>query len=343
MVGLVERRTVEGHDRVPDVLVHGAAVLEDDLGHGRQVIAEHLDHLFGRELLRERGETSDVGEEHRDPAAASNERTLALTPQDLLDDVGGEEPRQAPLLALLADVVDHHGRAVAGEQSQLDREPIHPEVEADEGPEADHRIRGAYRHDQEEGADRAQFEGGESRQKGGDQGQEGSEVQVDPGQPIPLEEVLQQVGVDFDSGHSVQPREQPRGERGEKVVVKGKRRCPHHDDLALKDFRLHLAVQHPVVRDDGERPPGASIVDVHRRFLGERLGGNPRLDRQVVEMDIEALLDAALVGKPEIARPDEAVLVRREVDKAEGRGPFPDHGEGGVEVVLDAILPLGLR
>ena len=67
-------RAPEGHDRVADVLVERPPVARhDDVGHRRQVLVQELEEHVRVELLRERGEAADVGEEDRQLALVAAE------------------------------------------------------------------------------------------------------------------------------------------------------------------------------------------------------------------------------------------------------------------------------
>ena len=73
-----QRGAEEGHDRVADELLHGAAVaLELGLQAG-VVRRQHPAHVLGVELLGAAGEADEVGEEHRDDLALLEDRRLIL-------------------------------------------------------------------------------------------------------------------------------------------------------------------------------------------------------------------------------------------------------------------------
>ena len=65
MIGLMLRRAPEGHDRVADILVQGAAFGLDALADALEMIVEHVRHIARRHVLRHGGEADDVGEHHR--------------------------------------------------------------------------------------------------------------------------------------------------------------------------------------------------------------------------------------------------------------------------------------
>jgi hypothetical protein len=65
-VVLVHHRDAEdGHDRVADELLDGAAVTFDRRAHGVEVAAHHASGRFGVEPLAHRGRARDVAEQHR--------------------------------------------------------------------------------------------------------------------------------------------------------------------------------------------------------------------------------------------------------------------------------------
>ena len=109
---------------------------EDGLGHGGEVLVEERDDLLRLHLLRHRGEAADVGEEHGERAAGAPELDLVLVADDLLDDGGGEEPREPALLPLLADEVLHHRGPEAEEEGQRSRGEVHPQAPPGERGEA---------------------------------------------------------------------------------------------------------------------------------------------------------------------------------------------------------------
>jgi len=153
VVHVLEGRVVERHDAVADVLVHGAAVPEDDLGHLREVFAEQLADLLRLELLGHRGEAAEVGEHHRDELPARRQAALIAVADDLAEDLGREELRQALFLALLADEVVDERRAVAEHEADGARHAVHPGVER---PEADVGQERAHAPDGEEDEQGAQ-------------------------------------------------------------------------------------------------------------------------------------------------------------------------------------------
>ena len=114
VVLLGDRGAPEGHQRVADVLVQRAALLEHDAGHGREVAIDELHQRLGSHALREGGEPADVAEEHG---------AVALLPA---------EPEQLGMVEHLR----HHalGHVVAEGAPQPDLLPVGREV-ADE----DHR------------------------------------------------------------------------------------------------------------------------------------------------------------------------------------------------------------
>ena len=133
VIGIVERRREERHDHVADELVHGALVGEHDRHHRGEVLIELPDDRFGLAAFGDRREPADVGEENRHvPARAAQTRVDRARQQlivDVLRDVAREEPRDAPLLAALDEVLvgDAAERGQRGRCHGLDeRHPLAP-------------------------------------------------------------------------------------------------------------------------------------------------------------------------------------------------------------------------
>ena len=104
VVGHVERRAEDGHDRVADVLVERAVVLEDHVRHPRQVVVQEQRHRGGAHLLRHAGEAHDVGEQDRDLLHLGHAQRRALRlggGEDAARHLGREEAAQALALLLL--------------------------------------------------------------------------------------------------------------------------------------------------------------------------------------------------------------------------------------------------
>jgi len=93
VLGVLERHVVERHDAIADVLVDSAAVPEDDLGHLRQVLAQHLGHLLRLQLLGQRREAADIGEEDGHQPPTGRQAALLLVAHDLADHRRGKELR----------------------------------------------------------------------------------------------------------------------------------------------------------------------------------------------------------------------------------------------------------
>ena len=71
---VIERRVPEGHDRIAHILVDGAHLLEDDIGHRRQIFVEERRQF-------DRGEPFGKGRERTD--VAEHQRQVALLPAEL--------------------------------------------------------------------------------------------------------------------------------------------------------------------------------------------------------------------------------------------------------------------
>ena len=65
MVGLRIRCAEDGHDGVADELVDRTLVLEDDVGHAREVLVQQLSDVSRGHALGKAGEADDVREQHR--------------------------------------------------------------------------------------------------------------------------------------------------------------------------------------------------------------------------------------------------------------------------------------
>ncbi len=88
MVGLRGGRVEQGEQGVADEL-HDRAAVAEDARHRRRVEAvEHVDDLAGRDLLGERGEPAQVGEQGGDLGQRTAERGLVRVGQQALGDVG---------------------------------------------------------------------------------------------------------------------------------------------------------------------------------------------------------------------------------------------------------------
>ncbi len=101
VVGLRLREAEGGHDGVADELVEHAALVLDAVDHQREVLVQHADRRLRPELLGERGEPPDVGEQQRDDGAGSPEDVLAAAHQPVGEGrvhVAGHR-RSDPLLA----------------------------------------------------------------------------------------------------------------------------------------------------------------------------------------------------------------------------------------------------
>ena len=64
MVGHIQRRVPECHHRIANVFVDGAAMILNNLGHGRKVSVQHLGQFGWRQCFGEIGKAAYVREQH---------------------------------------------------------------------------------------------------------------------------------------------------------------------------------------------------------------------------------------------------------------------------------------
>ena len=324
MVRILEGRVVEGHDAITDVLVHGTAVAEDDLGHLREVLAQHLGHL-----LRDGGESADVREEHGHHAAARAQRHVGAMTHDLVEHRRGKELRQAPPLPLLADVIVDDRGAVAEDERERDADRLEPHVPEGEGryrrgrqgrPDQHHCHERS--HDAQPGG---QAGGGQRRDRHADETHDARNGE----DAVAADERVDDVGVDLDSRHVAGGREGCR----EYVVEHHARRSDEHDGVPER-LRRHLAAHHTVIGHPRKRPRAPTEVD-------EDLGRTrPRRDRQApgAGQPVNLGVEAHLLGVAEHDAQGRAayvgVTVGSEVDRRHRRRPAPDHRKGHVAASL---------
>ena len=93
MIGLIQRRVPERHDRITDVLIERAVVREDDVRHLAQVEVHELLELIRAHLFGQIGKAGDVTEQQRQlaPHAAEGDRAAAI---ELSGDFARDELRQ---------------------------------------------------------------------------------------------------------------------------------------------------------------------------------------------------------------------------------------------------------
>ena len=132
--GWLERSVPERDHRVPLVLVEGSPFVEDDLGHVGQVVVEERGERHRVELLRDGGETLQIGEQNRELAPLPPQAELRGILEDLLDHVGAQIELECLLdellLTPLGGVVQHQGPDERESDGQLPFDDGPPEAEA---------------------------------------------------------------------------------------------------------------------------------------------------------------------------------------------------------------------
>ena len=88
------RRPEDGHDRVPDQVVHGSAARDHGRRHLPEEPVQDLRELLRLQALGEIGEADHVREQHRDPSTFERLVGPQVPAQQSLRHLGGEEPGQ---------------------------------------------------------------------------------------------------------------------------------------------------------------------------------------------------------------------------------------------------------
>ncbi len=313
VIGRLEGHVVERHDRVADVLVDGAPVLEHRLGHHGQVLAQEGDDLFRLHLLRHGREAADVGEEHGHATPGGGQLAVVLVPDDLGHHVRREEAREAALLPLLLGEVLGHRARVGDEQRQRHRHHLDPVAGPQEGGVAGREVAANRGGHDPEGGQGTQRGGGPRGARGREHRHHRHEQRRDPAQGNALQQGLQGMGVDLHARHPGL-----RGERGGEDIVQRGRGRAHQDDLPREDLGRDLAGQHAMVGHHRERAGAAAIVDEELVPRGGGGPGQPGLLGEAVDQHVEAEPVAVLEIAAEGGPADERVRVRIVVGRAEG-------------------------
>ncbi len=246
MVGIVERGVPERHDAVADIFVDGAHALGDDLGHRRQKAVHEMRQRLGIELFRKAGEAAYVAEHDRHGSRLAAELEPLGMGGELFDIVRRHVVRErAPDLALArlgaqmaeqrGDEIDHSDYRpgidrVDQQLSVLEGEPRRPEGDGHRGA-PEHRAR--HRADPRQ----AEYQPGPDQQREQDFG---PDRPVGPNQKGLLEDLLQQLRVDFDPGNVGCDRgrllivDDPRGRGSDQHDVIGEERAI---EIAGQDLR----------------------------------------------------------------------------------------------------------
>src|SRR5215831_5143333 len=114
-----ERRSPEGDDGIADVLLDNAVVRADLLGHDGEVVIEQLDHGCRRELLAERREAPQVGEQDRGDAAFRLVQVLLRRVDEARDDARVDVLAKGFLDSLLLAKLFGHAIEGLGELADL--------------------------------------------------------------------------------------------------------------------------------------------------------------------------------------------------------------------------------
>ena len=140
LVVILGQGRVEDHeDGVADELVDGAAVGQDHLGHGAQVVVEQAHDVLGGQLGGEGGEAAQIGHEHGHGLLPAAELQAAGLVEQCVDDVvaevAAEDADHAVAVVqgrcrLVEALSEHHGHDGAG---QTDHEQAHSPDEVGAG------------------------------------------------------------------------------------------------------------------------------------------------------------------------------------------------------------------
>ena len=120
-LGTAENR----QNRISDVLVHGAAVGEDDGHQGAKILVEHFDDVVRFHVSREVGKAAHVGAKDSHLAALAAQSQASAMSQQVLDDLWRELPFQvahgdrfAPQLLLHLMAGHGHGGILGNHQHE---------------------------------------------------------------------------------------------------------------------------------------------------------------------------------------------------------------------------------
>ena len=104
MIGLVQRRIEDAHDRVADEFVDRPLVLKDDLAGAVQILVQHLGQAFRRKRFGKRGEAGNVSEDESRFPPRPGDLESARVLHQLFHDRGCDVAPEGALdkLALLA-------------------------------------------------------------------------------------------------------------------------------------------------------------------------------------------------------------------------------------------------
>ena len=97
VVIVLHRGPEESHDRIPDVLIHDSLAILDDIHHKAEILVQRLDDLLRRHGLRDPGKVPDVGKQHRQDPAFTDQHRFGMS-EKLVDHIRGH--------VLLKDVAD---------------------------------------------------------------------------------------------------------------------------------------------------------------------------------------------------------------------------------------------
>ena len=112
---MAHRGAEEGHDRIPDVLVHDALAPHDDSDHHFEIVVQQVHELVGAQRLRDRREAADVREQHGEHPVLPDEQRLRVFDEAIDHGLGHvflEDGAEVVLaLARFHRPVPGHGRA----------------------------------------------------------------------------------------------------------------------------------------------------------------------------------------------------------------------------------------
>ncbi len=242
MVGIVERRVPERHDRIAHVLVDGAALLKDHVGERRQQRVDEVGQLVRGEPLRNGGEVPDVAEQDGELLYLAAELEPVGVGDQLVDhrwrDVVREGEAHLRPLLLDAAVDVERRRRHQDRQGQRRVGRVEEEVELREGEPCAEEDRRDRRDPHRGGGERGEMrhDRGEHDPGEDDEDQLDRRSVIRPGELASGEDVLERLRLDLDPGDR-------RVERGGAEIVEAGSAGPDQDDGAGDVVRIVGAVE----------------------------------------------------------------------------------------------------
>ncbi len=349
VVGQFQGRVPEGHDGVALVFVDGAALLGDDVGHGRQVFVEQRGQFLRvLDLFGYGGEGFDVRKEEGQDSPVAPQLQFIRVGDELIDDRGADVVLEGvfdePFLVAFGGVFDGESEKDGGHDGGFAKHQVEP-VPLQVVEDGDGRRQQAEEkaHADDGGRVGQKRRDGHAGQGQGGARQEGLEGGDGPDE-IAGKEIVQDRGVDLDAGkHAAagggpQIVEARRGEPHKDVFVPegvgigdDRGAAFHHPDLRLDHRRGavgRVGAGGPPEPEDGPavgiggdgavpHPDGPPLDLDDGAGFGGQVGTQPQ-GRQI------AVVEPAQEGKAAI----DAVRVGGELDVAEENGVSGDFGDG---------------